>query len=268
VYNDAIKMTMVVPDTWDIPNKIRDRFGDSAGRQRAMSAEGHLVLVLHEPPGPDDRERKAKILWRNPAGVWQCNTDGSVVNLLKKHVGGYTAKAEHLEDLLQIASCAADYFHLLQAIAPLQRASRNLHTTLQQAREFIPDDHEIISARDTAGDAERAFDLLQIDAKNGLDYTIAQKTELQSERSFEMSVSAHRLNVLAALFFPIMAVSAVFGMNFPSGLESVAQPWLFWCVLMVGFGAGLLLVRAISERPQIERAKVPAKRRRQPAARA
>ncbi len=63
------KMKTIVPEDWEVPVQIRDRFGDSAGRQRAMVADGHLLLVLHEAPGPNDRERKGCLLWRNPAGV-------------------------------------------------------------------------------------------------------------------------------------------------------------------------------------------------------
>jgi Mg2+ and Co2+ transporter CorA len=238
---------MIVPDTWDIPIKIRERFGDEAGRQRAMNAEGHLLLVLHDPPGPHERYRKARLVWRNPAGLWSCNIDGSVTNLLKKHVAAYQQRAEQLENDLHAAACAADYFQLLQAVTPLHRASHNLHATLQQAREMIPDDHEIIVARDSAGDLERAMELLQLDAKNALDYTIAERAELQAQRSLEMAASAHRLNVLAALFCPVTAISAIFGMNFASGLESIAKPWLFWGVLVIEFVVGLVLVRAVAK---------------------
>lgn len=242
-------MKTILPDTWGVPSRIRDRFGDTAGRQRAMFEDGHLVLVLHEPPGPEDLDRKARILWRSPSGTWSCNTDGCVTNLLKKHVESFVRRSEELEGELQAASCAADYFNLLQAIAPLHRASRNLHTTLQQAREMVTDDHEIIVARDAANEVERVFELLQVDAKNGLDYTVAHKAELQSAQSLQMARSSHRLNVLAALFFPITAISSVFGMNFGSGLEALPHPWVFWGVLSTGFCAGLMLVRSLAPDP-------------------
>jgi Mg2+ and Co2+ transporter CorA len=237
----------VVPETWQIPTEIRERFGETAGRQRAMLADGHLVLVLHQPPGPDDGDRVAKLLWRHPNGLWSCNIDGSLEYLLKKHIAQYAQLAQQLEDQLQSASSAKKYFQLLQSIAPLQRASRNLHLTLQQAREMIPHDQDIIAARDAASDVERAFELLYIDAKNALDFTVAEKAEIQSQRSYEMSLSAHRLNVLAALFFPITAITSIFGMNFASGLESL--PFMFWTILAVGSLCGLCLVRTIAHHP-------------------
>ncbi len=240
-------MTIIVPDSWDIPQQIRDRFGDTAGRQRAMLAAGHLLLVLHEPPGPDDRDRKARILWRDPAGSWAWNADGSVTHLLKKHLASFTELTEQLENQLQAASGAADYFSLLQAIAPLHRTSRNLHTTLQQAREMIPEDRDIIVARDSASDIERAFELLHEDAKNGLDYTMARRTELQSEQTYKMSVSAHRLNVLAAVFFPVTAITSIFGMNCSPALDPLTSAWIFWGVLGFGSVSGLVLSRIITQ---------------------
>jgi hypothetical protein len=80
--------------------------------------------------------------------------------LLKKHVTLFMVLAETLEIDLHNASSAHDYFCLLQATAPLQRASRNMHAALQQAREMVPGDHQLIVARDAAGDAEREFELL------------------------------------------------------------------------------------------------------------
>ena len=238
----------IVPETWDIPSQIRDRFGDSAGRQRAMYAEGHLLLVLHEAPEADDLERKARIMWRNPAGVWAWDKDGSEVNLLKRHVSVFSEKVEALETELQNSAGAADYFRLLQAVAPLHRTSRNLHSTLQQARDLVPGDRDLIVARDVAGDIERAFELLHMDAKNGLDYTVARQTEEQAERSYEMTNSAHRLNVMAAIFLPITALTSIFGMNAP-GPQLFSH--FFWAIVVGGILAGVLLAQSIVRKPNL-----------------
>lgn len=242
-------MKTIVPDSWNIPPQIRDRFGDSAGRQRAMTADGHLLLVLHQPPNQkSNRDRSARILWRDPDGVWAWNADGCTTHLLKKHVSEFAELAEHNEIEIQSARCADDYFRILQAISPLQRSSRNLHAALQQARDMIPGDREIIAARDAAGDVERAFELLYVDAKNGLDYMVALKTEQQSQRSYEMAVSAHRLNVLASVFFPITALSSLFAMNYSLGPESVFNTSLFWGVIGFGSLSGLLLSKTVAEK--------------------
>jgi len=248
-------MSMIVLDTWNIPDKIRERFGDNAGRQRAMSADGHLLLVLHEPPGENGRERTARLLWRDPSGSWTWNKDGDRTNLLKKHLADFANRFDQLDRQFQEASCADDYFQLLQALMPLHRTSCHMHATLQQAREMVPEDHGIIVARDAAADIERAFELLTTDARDGLDYTIAKRAEFQSQQSYEMTASAHRLNLLAAMFLPITALSSVFGMHLVHGTEAFQNPVLFMGIIAAGFLVGLLVTRNIAGAPSPSCAK-------------
>lgn len=51
-----------LPGTWQVPASIRSRIGDSAGRQRVIFEESHLVLVLHHPPKPGDLQRIGRFL--------------------------------------------------------------------------------------------------------------------------------------------------------------------------------------------------------------
>ena len=44
-----------------------------------------------------------------------------------------------------------------------------------------------------------------------------------------MAVAAYRLNLLAAAFFPVATVSAVFGMTIAHGVES--SPTTFWGIV-------------------------------------
>lgn len=244
-------MKTIVPEFWNVPEQIRERFGETAGRQRAMFADGHLLLVLHAPPSANERERSARLFWRDPEGVWLSNQNGSGAGALRRHLSDYTDLAAGLENILHGADCADDYFQALSEVTPLHRAARNLHSTLQQAREMVSEDKDIIVVRDAAADVERTLELLHLDAKNGLDYTIAQKSEQQSQRSYEMALAAHRLNLLAALFFPITAISSVFGMNLPNGLEGTANSSLFWGILCIGLSFGLMLTKLITEKPPV-----------------
>ncbi len=51
---------MQLPQDWNLPASIRARLGaNTTGRERAMVAEGHLLLVLHQVPR-----------WRDPDGRW------------------------------------------------------------------------------------------------------------------------------------------------------------------------------------------------------
>jgi hypothetical protein len=60
----------LIPAVWDVPQRFRQRMGERIGRQRAMFDDGHLLLVLHAPPGPDDEERIGRLFWGLPDGIW------------------------------------------------------------------------------------------------------------------------------------------------------------------------------------------------------
>ncbi len=126
-----------------------------------------------------------------------------------------------------------------------------MHATLQEARELVPVDRDLINLRDQAGAIERTVELLHGDARNGLDFTIAHQAERQSKQTYEMAVSAHRLNLLAAFFLPATMLSAVFGMNLVHGLEANTFPqWVyFWGVLVLGLVCGLVLARVVARKP-------------------
>lgn len=243
-------MKTVLPATWKVPEEFRARMGESAGRQRAMAAEGHLLLVLHAPPKAGDDEREPRLFWRDEQGQWKSNSLGGGVQALKTHLAQFAEREDQLDGQLDTGHGAKDFFGVLQATAPLHRSARNLHSTLQQARELMPADRDLINLRDRAGEIERALELLHNDAKNALDFTVARESEEQSRRSYEMAVSSHRLNVLVAMFFPIATVSTIFGMNLPHGLDAVNNPLGFWGVLAGAFIAGMLLTAAIVQRPE------------------
>lgn len=243
-------MKTVLPATWKVPEVFRARLGEIAGRQRAMAADGHLLLVLHAPPKPGDDEREPRLFWRDAEGQWKSNSMGAGIQSLRTHLAQFAEREDQLDAKLETGQGAKDFFSVLQASAPLHRSARNLHSTLQQARELLPEERELINLRDRAGEIERALELLHNDAKNALDFTVARESEEQSRRSYEMAVSSHRLNVLVAMFFPIATVSTVFGMNLKHGLDIMDNPLGFWGVLAGAFIAGMLLTSAIIQRPQ------------------
>ncbi|MEC4804522.1 MAG: CorA family divalent cation transporter [Jaaginema sp. PMC 1079.18] len=234
---------MKLPEAWQLPAEIKNRFGrKSAGKQRAMLAENHLLLVLHQAPQPGEVQRHSRFFWRNPEGEWQASGRSSGFAALRKHIQDYESATETLYQRYEEAQVAADYFQLLEDLMPLYRAAQNLRTTLQQAREGVKGDRDIIDLRDTAETIERSLELLQIDAKHALDYKIAQQAEAQSQLSLQSLKTAHRLNILAAVFFPLTAISCVFGMNIPNGFES-SSIWLFWLVFLGGISLGFVVRR-------------------------
>ena len=110
----------------------------------------------------------------------------------------------------------------------------------------------IIAKRDEAYGINRNFEILLNEAKLSLDFQIAQSSETQAAKAHEMTLSQHKLNVLAAITFPIMAVATLFGMGgeLVHGLES-KTPYLFWLILVIGFVLGILTKRWVTnERTQ------------------
>jgi hypothetical protein len=232
---------MIIPPTWNLPEAIRTRLGQSTvGRQRAIVEDGHLLLVLHKPPGPDDRNREGALFWRNPAGEWQANRGGSGPGALKRHVQSYAELEGNLAHDYEAASDTAALFELLESLTPLDRAARNMHQTLQVAREAMKADPFMIEMRDLASDVERNFDLLVEDVRNAVQYRMAREGEEQARLSKEAVKASHRLNILAAWFFPLTAISSVFGMNFSHGLDE-HRPVFFWVVFALGVGLGFAM---------------------------
>ena len=247
--NDSTEPKLRVPIDWQLPAAITRRLGERSGRQRAMSADGHLLLILHAPPLPGDSHRVGRLFWRDPKGTWRSNTHGTGPQAVMAHLGEFTQRLDGLEEDLESADSADDYYALLRAVAPLHRSARNLHATLQQARELITEDAALINARDQASEVERGLDLLHSDASHGLDFTIARHAEQQAEVTHQMSVAGYRLNLLAATFFPIATIGTIFGMNLSHGFESPSYRGLFWFLIMFGLISGFVLARVIAKKP-------------------
>jgi hypothetical protein len=240
-------MSSLIPHSWEVPAVFRSRLGQRAGRQRIMTADGHLLIVLHKAPEPGTSERESVFLWRDPRGDWISTEVGSGLGTLTQYLDQWRASVDRLEDQMQSAPSAENYFEVLQNTTPLLRTIRNTCRTLQEAREACPD-RAILVARDDAGELERAIDLLHSDAKNGMEYMIARRGEEQAQRAHELVRAGHRLNLLVALFLPLTAIGSLFGMNLANGLEAWNSPWLFWGLLGGGLLVGIIIVVAILSR--------------------
>jgi len=243
---------MVLPSSWELPEKIRHRFGQrGAGRQRAMVHDGHLLLIMHEVPDPGTDERRTVFFWRRPDGSWSFSGRGNGLPMLREHIDAYEQAEAQLRREYHAAVGAEDYFQMLERLAPLQHASENLYRTLQAAREGIPDDRDIIDLRDAAYDVDRDLDLLYRDAKNALDFSMARKAEEQAGFGRQSVQAGHRLNILAALFFPLATLSTVFGMNMVHGWEDKPVA-VFWIVSAFGLIAGLIICAWVLQRPRTD----------------
>jgi hypothetical protein len=238
----------LVPLDWDVPSRIRQRVGVQAGRQRAIVAEGQLLLVLHEPPKENEIARPARLFWRDAHGVWRASGAGeaSGLPLLRAHLETLEAAILALDAKVDAAASAREFFEVLHAATPLHRTTRNLHRALHDARAEI-EDRALLALRDEANDLERAAELLVGDARNGLEYTTARAAEEQARSAAEAALAQHRLNLLAALFFPITAIGSILGINMRTGLEG-SSPGYFWLVLAVALGIGFVIRGTLARR--------------------
>jgi hypothetical protein len=248
----------VLPATWDLPAEFRQRVGEKVGRQRVMLADGHLLLILHRPPKPNESERAGRFLWRKPDGTWQASDLGSGSQVLSRHLTEFADIIDRYDGQEERATTTVEYYNVLDGITPIHRTVRNLHDALQDAREKISGDRDLINARDRAYELERTAELLVNDVRNALQFTAARQAEEQAAASHQLAVSAHRLNLLAAFFFPIAALTAIFGTNLSHPLEQyLPPPYAFFTIIGAGVILGLLLVgylAAVSRSSDVGRA--------------
>ncbi len=236
----------VLPKTWiNLPEAIRVRLGREAGPQRSMLEEGHLLIILHTTPAADVQKRQAALFWRLPTGEWKSSADAPGIRSITDVIQGYDAKLDELETAEDKASDAVTYHHVLEQLAPVLRASRGLHRSLQQAREYLKMERELINYRDQAAATERTAELLLQDAQFGLNFIAAKQAETQAHEAKSQAVAAHKLNMLAAFFLPLSTVASLYGMGV--ALPGYSTPGMFWLLcaagLAVGVGISLSLAR-------------------------
>lgn len=237
----------IIPKLWiTIPEAIRNRVGREPGPQRAMLEEEHLLIILHQIPAPDDGARRPALFWRQPDGTWKSQPDAGGVQALQNHLAAFTARLDELDKAEHAAQTASEYHKVLEAIAPVLRATRGLHRALQQAREFVKTDRDLINLRDLAAGIERNAELLLQDAQFGLNFTVAKQAEAQALSAQCMANTAHRLNVLAALFLPLTALTSLFSMYVRGPLEDSQTS--FWLIAVLGVLVGITVSLLVTPR--------------------
>lgn len=243
------KVISLLPKYWELPPGIRRRLGKSAGRQRCLSAEGHLLLVLHEPPEGAEISSVGRFFWRKPDGSWVSNSLGEDNDALQDHLDQYDDLIDQLEAQEIVARTADEYFSVIEELIPLHRSAENLYLAIQSARESQPEDYQLIDCRDQAYEIFRSSDLLLNDSKAAMDYAIAKRAEEQSRYSFELAAAANRMNTLIAFFLPMATLSSIFGMNLTHGLENRFAPFGFVLVIAAGLMFGIVLKHLILNKP-------------------
>ncbi len=242
---------------WTLPAEITARLGsESWGAQRAIVEAGQLLLILHAPPKPDSNEREHEVYFRQRDGTWLHEGREHGERALNNFLDEYRTLLDGLETRFEKASDIDTLFAVIDRLIPLARASGNMKAALQTARESLGNDVFLIDMRDRSVEIARGFELLLADARQALDFRIARSAEAQTRAAEIGNRAQHKLNILAAMTFPLMTVAAVFGMNLHSGLEDV--PLIaFWLVFVGGLMLGMFAKGWLSSTPPAESARSP-----------
>ena len=250
----------LLPDDWDVPASFRQRLGTEIGRQRLMVADQQLLLVLHAPPAANDNTRKGRLFWRDVLGEWSSSEPSEGIQTIQSHLENYEAVIDELDRLEDAATTADRYFQILERLMPLERSSIHLYEVLQEARKECPECREIIDFRDRAYVIKRTAELLLAATRNSMKLIVVRRSEEHAKASHKMTVAAHRLNILAAFFFPIITVTAILGLDMPRVLQIVGiqltpdtaakvVPLMFIVLVLCCMGIGWQLMRLINRPP-------------------
>ncbi len=232
---------------WELPIEIENRLGESSyGRQRAIFEAGHLLLILHKVPNEDDISRDAMVFLRKPDGSWHCKGQDNGEYRMRKLLASYQEQHQELEKNYDTAKTAKGLFAIIEPLTPINRAAKNMGDALQSARDLVKEDLFLIGIRDESQDIARNFEILMSDTKLSLDYRMAKNAERQAAHGYQMAEAQHKLNLLAAITFPLMAMAAIFGMNLVHGLEE-KPVYFFWVVMIIGIVIGILTQKWVTK---------------------
>lgn len=208
-----------------------------------MDEDGHLLMILHQPPRPEDNEvRQAAVFWLNAAGEWKSAPTGGGFSALQAHVEEYRARVRELDSAVDAARMPREYFDVMRAINPLLRSARNLLAVTEEARKARPSERRLIVLRDAAVEVERGADLLANDARAGMEFSLAESGEQQAQSARQSNDEARRLNRMVAFFFPLATLVAFFGMSDPAEVLQMPGVWLVVIVgILLGLGVRMML---------------------------
>jgi hypothetical protein len=211
-----------------------------------MLSGEHLLIVAHHVPSADEAGRRGILFWRDASGEWRCSSGEPGKSALEMHLNRFAKRIDEFEQLLANAIVADHFLPLLEGLAPIVRSSRNLLEILEEARKAMPEERMLIDHRDRAYDLARQSELLYEDAKNSLDVAMVRRADQQAQTANRMMLSAHRLNVLAALFFPFATLGAILGTTLTDNWTWSRSTIPFLGYVIAGGVAGLMLTRYVS----------------------
>jgi hypothetical protein len=244
---------LLIPSTWSLPDELRMRLGTSVGRQRFMIAGKNHLIVAHYVPEHDEVGRRGILFWRDSSGEWRASNGDPGKVALMQHLDRYAKRIEDFDQMESKADSADDYLPILEGLAPIVRSTRNLLDVLEEARKAITEDRSLIDHRDRAYDLSRTADLLYEDAKNSMDVAMVRKADEQAQASHQMALASHRLNLLAAMFFPFATLGAIFGTTLTDNWSWSQTPIPFLLYIAAGIFIGIFLTTFVVKPPKRRR---------------
>jgi len=239
----------LIPSNWQLPEHFRGRLGVSAGRQRLMANDGELLIVAHAVPKTGESIRHGILFWRTLQGEWKASNGDpgkiAIANLLDQ----FDRRLDEFEHLEAKAQRSDEYLPLLDGLAPFVRSIRHFYDVLQEARQSAPEVKELIDVRDRAYEISRSAELLYQDAKNSMEVAVVRRAEEQASASERLARSSHRLNTLAAIFFPLATLGAIFGTTLTENWTWSQSSLPFALFVSAGIVLGFVLFAFIDQRP-------------------
>lgn len=121
---------------FEVPPSLAPHLSRSVGRQRVLSHEGTILIILHRPPIDDHWKREGVFLLKSAEGVWRCRGERTPKGILES----YRNAARIFDEKLEGAPSVSELFELLDSLVPLRRAARNVHAVLADAERISPGD--------------------------------------------------------------------------------------------------------------------------------
>ncbi len=240
----------LIPKDWELPQELRRRVGRNIGRQRFMNHDGHLLILAHEVPRAEEAHRRGILCWRDADGNWRSSDGTSGIDALDQLLERYEQRLEELDRAEAQAVKAAEYLPVLESAAPVARAAANLYDVLREARKAVPEALELIDFRDRAYELSRSAELAYQYTKDSMDVAVVRRAEEQARASDQMAVASHRLNIMAAVFFPLATLSAVFGTTLTDNWTWSESPYAFLLFVAGGLLVGIVLAVFVSSKPR------------------
>lgn len=92
----------IIPKSWNVSPTIRQRVGEEAGRQRLITEDGEILVLLHTVPTAQDKgRREAALFWYDGQGNWKSSPYSGGRSELRTLVNSYQKRLGELDASLE-----------------------------------------------------------------------------------------------------------------------------------------------------------------------